>query len=45
MYLVQCSVGYNAHVVNDFILQYNVNNHILDGAHYIWWPIGEFVSA
>ena len=23
----------------------NVNNHILNGVHYIWWPIGEFVSA
>ena len=19
-------------------LQHNVNNHILDGAHYFWWP-------
>ena len=30
------------------LLQYNVNNHILDGVHYIRWPIvfpgGEFVS-
>ena len=30
-------------------LQYNVNNHILDGGDYIWWPIafpgGEFVSV
>ena len=31
--------------LNDVILQYNVNNHILDGTHYICWPIGEFVSA
>ena len=31
------------------VLQYNVNNHILNGMHYIWWPIvfpgGEFVSV
>ena len=31
------------------LLQYNVNNNILDGAHYIWWPIvfpgGAFVSV
>ena len=30
-------------------LQYNVNNYILDGMHYIWWPIvfpaDEFVSV
>ena len=30
-------------------IQYNVNNHILDGACYIWWPSvfpgGEFVSV
>ena len=28
-------------------LQYNVNNHILDGMHYLWWqsafPGSEFV--
>ena len=21
-------------------LQYNMNNHILDGARYLWWPSG-----
>ena len=29
-------------------LQYNMNNHILDGVRYLWWPnifsCGEFVS-
>ena len=41
-------MGYNAPIVNDF-LQYNLNNHILDGGHYVWSPIafpgGEFVSV
>ena len=30
-------------------LQYNVDNHILDGAHYLWWisvlPSSESVSV
>ena len=34
--------------MNDFILQYNVNNHILDDAHFLrWtsvWPDSETVS-
>ena len=32
------SIGYYAHIVNNLFLQYNVNNHILDGVHYLWWP-------
>ena len=32
------SVGYNVHIVNDFVLQYNINNHILDDACFLWWP-------
>ena len=38
----------HTHLMTIFI-QYNVNNHILDGACYIWWPSvfpgGEFVSV
>ena len=27
-----------SYLANDLLLQYNVNNHISDGVHYLWWP-------